>query len=192
VVPPWFPAVPGQYGQVAGSYLYPYNLIPVSGPATTDARGIRATDNADPAMTGTGLPGSMLGVTANKGNMLGTSSNMKYHISAGPAPVQTVQTGISPGAGVVMPTVEDPGGAPPKNAVGGLESAQSTTVPAVPGNSQVLEDPKGGQPAAASAAPTSTAAPAPSAPTAQVWPQTPGFAPGAYGTGTGPSISAGQ
>jgi hypothetical protein len=194
-VPPYFPPAPGQGGQYPGSYLYPYNLIPVSGPATTDARGIRATDNADSAMTADGLPGSELGLTPNKGNVLGAGSSMKYHISAGPAPVPTVQPGISPAAGVVEPTVEDPGGAPPTNGVGGLESAQSTTVPAVPGNAQVLEDPAGNNPAAAAAAAASatpTPSPAPATPTPQVWPQTPGFAPGAYGTGTGPNISAGQ
>ncbi len=193
-VPPFFPPAPGQGGQYPGSYLYPYNLIPVSGPATTDARGIRASASVDADSEAEGLPGSELGLTPNKGNILGTSSSMKYHISAGPAPVQTVQPGISPGAGEVMPTVEDPGGAPPTSAPS-AESAQATTAPAVPGNSQVLENPAGLNPSAAAAAAASatpTPSPAPATPTPQVWPQTPGFAPGAYGTGTGPGISAGQ
>ena len=183
--PPYIPGAPYAY---PGSYLYPYNLIPVSGPATTDERGIRAADNADPSMSSTGLPGSQLGQTANKGNVLGTSSSMKYHIGAGLAPTQTVQPGITPEAGDQFAAAEDPGGAPPKNA-SGSEAAGPTSLPAVPGNAQILEDVHGqsGGPQAESTTPSS----APSAPTVQVWPQTPGFAPGAFGTGTGPGISAG-
>ena len=185
-VPPYLPGVPYPY---PGSYLYPYNLIPVYGPATTDARGIRATANVDPAMSASGMPGSQLGQTPNKGNALGTNSNMRNNISAGPAPEQTVQPGVSIGAGVVMPTVEDPTGAPPKSPTG-AESGQPSAVPAVPGNSQVMEDPAGQPPASPSAPEAQAPAPAPQA--TQVWPQTPGFAPGAFGTGPGPGISAGQ
>jgi hypothetical protein len=183
--PPYLPGVPYPY---PGSYNYGYNLIPVSGPAVADARGVRATANADPAMQAQGLPGSELGLAPNKSNVLGTSSSTRYHISAGPAPTQTVQPGISVGAGVVEPTVEDPGGAAPKTPTA-AESTPPTTAPAVPGNGQILEDPKG-QPAAAATAPTPTPAPGP--PTPEVMPQTSGFTPGAYGTGTGPGISAGQ
>lgn len=185
-VPPYLPDVPYPY---PGSYLYPYNLIPVYGPATNDARGIRATANADPAMSASGMPGSQLGLTPNKTNVLGTYSSMRNNISAGPAPEQAVQPGLSIGAGVVMPTVEDPTGAPPKSPIG-AESAQPSAVPAVPGNSQVMESPTG-QPAAPPSAPEAQA-PAPAPQAVQVWPQTPGFAPGAFGTGPGPGISAGQ
>lgn len=183
-VPPYLPGVPYPY---PGSYLYIYNLIPVYGPATTDARGIRATANVDPAMSAAGMPGSQLGLSPNKSNQLGTYSSMRNDISAGPAPEQIVQPGVSIGAGVVMPTVEDPTGAPPKDTTA-AESAQPSAVPAVPGNSQVMENPTG-QPAAP---PSAQMAPAPGPQAVQVWPQTPGFAPGAFGTGPGPSISAGQ
>lgn len=185
-VPPYLPDAPLPY---PGSYLYPYNLIPVYGPATTDARGIRATGTVDPAMSATGMPGSQLGLAPNKSNELGTYSSMRNNISAGPAPEQTVQPGVSIGAGVVMPTVEDPTGAPPKSPID-AESAQPGTAPAVPGNSQVMEDPTG-QPAAAAPAAAEAQAPATAPQAVQVWPQTPGFAPGAPGTGPGPGISAG-
>lgn len=183
-IPPYIPDVPYPY---PGSYLYVYNLIPVYGPAVNDARGIRAAATADPAMIAQGMPGSQLGQAANKSNVLGTYSNMKNNISAGPAPDQIVQPGISPAAGNQMPLVEDPNGVAPTNPTG-PESTQPTGVPVAPGNSQILET-ANGQPAAAPAA-----APAPpSGPAAvQVWPQTPGFAPGAFGTGPGPVISAGQ
>jgi hypothetical protein len=184
-IPPYIPDVPYPY---PGSYLYAYNLIPVYGPAINDARGVRATANADPTMTAEGMPGSQLGQAANKSNILGTSSSMKNNISAGPAPAQIVQPGISPGAGNQMPVVEDPHGQPPANPTS-AESTQPTGTPAVPGNSQVLESPNG-QPPSPAPAPSPTPAPAP--PAAQVWPQTPGFAPGAFGTGPGPGISAGQ
>lgn len=186
-IPPYIPDVPYPY---PGSYLYAYNLIPVYGPALNDARGIRATATADPAMIAQGMPGSQLGQAANKSNMLGTYTSMKNNISAGPAPQQTVQPGISPAAGNQMPLVENPDGVAPTNAPG-AESAQPTAVPVAPGNSQVLES-ADGQSASAAPAP-SPAPPPPPGPTAvQVWPQTPGFAPGAFGTGPGPVISAGQ
>ncbi|MFN8073246.1 MAG: hypothetical protein U0R66_15795 [Mycobacterium sp.] len=180
-IPPYIPDVPYPY---PGSYLYPYNLIPVYGPAINDARGVRAAGTADPTMTAEGMPGSELGPAANKSNILGTYSSMKNNISAGPAPAQIVQPGISPGAGNQMPVVEDPRGLPPGNEPSS-ESTQPTGTPAVPGNAQVLESPTG-QP------PTSSPTPAPAPPAVQVWPQTPGFAPGAFGTGSGPGISAGQ
>ena len=170
-VPPYLPDVPYPY---PGSYLYPYNLIPVYGPATTDSRGIRANANVDPAMSASGMPGSQLGLGPNKTNVLGTYSSMRNNISAGPAPDQTVQPGVSIGAGVVMPTVEDPTGAPPKSPID-AESAQPTAVPAVPGNSQVIESPTG-QPAASPSAPEAQA-PATAPQAVQVWPQTPGFRP---------------
>lgn len=179
-IPPYIPDVPYPY---PGSYLYPYNLIPVYGPALNDARGIRATANSDPAMIAEGMPGSQLGRAANKSNILGTYSSMKNNISAGPAPDQIVQPGITPGAGNQMPIVENPDGVAPANPTG-AESTQPTAVPVAPGNSQILES-VNGQPAGAATPP-----PGPSA--VQVWPQTSGFAPGAFGTGPGPSISAGQ
>lgn len=182
-VPPYIPDVPYPY---PGSYLYAYNLIPVYGPALNDTRGIRAAATADPAMTAQGMPGSQLGQAANRQNALGTYTNMKNNINAGPAPDQVVQPGISPGAGNQMPLVESPTGVAPANPPG-AESAQPTSVPTAPGNSQVLESPNGLPPTAPDTPPP---IPGPSA--VQVWPQTPGFAPGAFGTGPGPAISAGQ
>lgn len=184
-IPPYIPDVPYPY---PGSYLYAYNLIPVYGPAINDARGIRANVTADPAMTAQGMPGSQLGQSANRENILGTYSSMKNNISAGPAPAQIVQPGIGPGAGNQMPVVENPNGVAPANLTD-LESAQPTSVPVAPGNSQVLESPDG-QPAGA--APPPAPSPPPGLPVVQVWPQTPGFAPGAFGTGPGPAISAGH
>lgn len=185
IIPPYIPDVPYPY---PGSYLYAYNLIPVYGPALNDARGVRASASADPAMSAQGMPGSQLGLSPNKSNVLGTSSSMKNHISAGPAPDQVVQPGISPGAGNQMAVVEDPNGLPPANPTG-PESAQPGSAPAVPGNSQVLEVPNG-QPAPAT--PAAAPVPAPGSGAVQVWPQTPGFAPGAFGTGPGVNVSAGQ
>ena len=175
-----------------GSYQYFYNLIPVSGPATTDARGIRAVASVDPASEANGLPGSQLGLTANKSSPLGNNASMRYHISAGLSPAPSVQPGLSIAAGDDVPTVEDLGGAPPKTAPG-AESAQSTTVPAVPGNSQIVEDPGGAAPGSSSSTPQAESS-QPSGPVAppavQVFPGTSGFSTLAPGTGSGPGISA--
>ena len=187
--------IPGSLSALVypGSYQYFYNLIPVSGPATTDARGIRAVASVDPASEANGLPGSQLGLTANKSSPLGNNASMRYHISAGLSPAPVVQPGLSIGAGEDAPTVEDLGGAPPKSAPS-AESAPSTVAPAVPGNSQVVEDPGGAAPGSSSSSTPQAESSQPSGPVAppavQVFPGTSGFSTLAPGTGSGPGVNA--
>ncbi|MGB8402816.1 MAG: hypothetical protein WCE30_01930, partial [Mycobacterium sp.] len=117
-----------------GNYSFPANIIPVYPPATVDARGIRATVSNDPTMAAQGMPGSALGLSPNKANIL-TSSSTRYRIGAGTSPnpaLPTVNPGVNIGAGMEAPTLEDPGGAPPKTAPA-AESAEPTTAPTDPG-----------------------------------------------------------
>ncbi|MUL45741.1 hypothetical protein FZI85_23660 [Mycobacterium sp. CBMA293] len=69
--------------------------------------------------------------------------------------------GTNIGAGMEVPTLEDPGGAAPKTAAG-AESAQPTAAPAVPGQPAPILEAATGVPAAAT--PTSTAPAAPAGP----------------------------
>ena len=148
-LPPPPPYVPGVPLPFPGSYLYPYNVITVPAPATFDARGVRATDNADPTSAADGMPGSQMGLSPNKSNYL-TSANARYGIGAGLTPPQTVSPGMNIGAGMEVPALEDPGGQPPKSPTG-AESSQPTSVPAVPGQpAPILEDPNGQPPGSSS------------------------------------------
>ncbi|MUL48910.1 hypothetical protein FZI85_20090 [Mycobacterium sp. CBMA293] len=159
---PWMPGAPVPVSGTMGSYSNLFNIIAVPPPAAFDARGIRATAGVDPAMAADGMPGSALGLSPNKANLL-TSSSTRYRIGASlnPNPIlPTVNPGTNIGAGMEVPTLEDPGGAAPKTAPG-AESSQPTSMPAIPGQpAPILESPNG-QPA--SATPTS-AAPTPAGP----------------------------
>ncbi len=160
---PWFPGPPVPVSPTMGSYTFAPNWITSPPPAAYDARGVRASASVDPAMNADGLPGSALGLAPNKANLL-TSSSTRYRIGAGMSPnptLPTVAPGTNIGAGMEVPTLEDPGGAAPKSAPG-AESAQPTTAPAVPGQPAPILEAATGQPAAA--APTSTPEPAPSGP----------------------------
>jgi hypothetical protein len=159
---PWFPGPPAPVSPTMGSYTFAPNWITSPPPAAYDARGVRAAASVDPAMNADGLPGSALGLSPNKANLL-TSSSTRYRIGAGMSPnptLPTVAPGTNIGAGMEVPTLEDPGGAAPKTAPGS-ESAQPTTAPAVPGQPAPILEAATGQPAAAT--PTS-AEPAPSGP----------------------------
>lgn len=159
---PWMPGPPVPVSGTMGSYSNMFNIIAVPPPAAFDARGIRATAGVDPAMAANGMPGSALGLSPNKANML-TSSSTRYRIGAGMNPnptLPTVSPGTNIGAGMEVPTLEDLGGAAPK-ATSGAESSQPTSVPAVPGQpAPILESPNG---LPAQATPTS-AAPQPGGP----------------------------
>lgn len=141
--PPWIPGAPQAN---PGSYSFPYSIIAVPAPATTDARGIRAAATADPGAEASGIPGSQLGLSPNKPNAL-TSSSTRYRIGAGsnPSPsLPTVNPGTNIGAGMEVPTLEDPGGAAPKTAPS-AESSQSTIVPPIPGQPAPILEAPGGQ-----------------------------------------------
>ncbi len=159
---PWLPGPPLPVNGTMGSYSWPANIIAVAPPAAFDARGVRAAAGVDPAMAGDGMPGSALGLSPNKPNVL-TSSSTRYRIGAGSSPAPTLPTvnpGTNVGAGMEVPTLEDPGGAAPKSAPG-AESSQPTAVPMVPGQpAPILESPSGQPAAATTTAPAPAAAPA--------------------------------
>jgi hypothetical protein len=140
------PYIPGDVAPQPGSFSYPYNIIEVGPPATTDARGVRITSNAAPGLQLEGLPGSQLG---NAGQAPGTltSSSALNGIAVGnthpepPNPGINITAGPQPGA-----TLESPDGQAPQ-AVPGIESSLPTQDPTVP--QITLEDPKGRPPAPA-------------------------------------------
>lgn len=143
--PPWVPGAPQPN---PGSYSYPYSIIAVPAPATTDARGVRAAATVDPSATASGMPGSQLGSSPNKPNIL-TSSSTRYRVGAGSSPnpsLPTVNPGTNIGAGMGVPTLEDPGGAAPTTAAG-AESSQPTSVPPIPGQPAPILEAPNGQPA---------------------------------------------
>lgn len=159
---PWFPSPPAPVSPTMGSYTFAPNWITSPAPAGFDARGVRAMAGVDPAMAATGMPGSALGLSPNKSNLL-TSSSTRYRVNAGETAspsLPTVAAGTNVGAGMEVPTLEDPGGAAPKTAPG-AESAQPTTAPAVPGQPAPILEAANGQPAPAAA--DTSAAPAPPA-----------------------------
>lgn len=138
---PWFPLPPEPISPTMGSYTFAPNWITSPPPVGYDARGVRAMASVDPAMNASGMPGSALGMSPNKSNLL-TSSSTRYRIGAGMSPNPTlpsVAPGTNVGAGMEAPVLEDPGGAAPKTAPG-AESSQPTTAPAGPGQpAPVLE-----------------------------------------------------
>lgn len=159
---PWMPGPPVPVSPTMGSYTFAPNWITSPAPSGFDARGVRAVAGVDPAMAASGMPGSALGLSPNKSNLL-TSSSTRYRVGAGSSAnpsLPTVAPGTNIGAGMEVPTLEDPGGAPPKTAPG-AESAQPTSAPAVPGQPAPILEAANGQPAAA--APDTSAAPAPPA-----------------------------
>lgn len=159
---PWMPAPPFPVNATMGSYTFAPNWITSPAPSGLDARGIRATAGVDPAMAASGLPGSALGLSPNKANLL-TSSSTRYRIGAGTtaSPVlPSVAPGTNVGAGMEAPVLEDPGGAPPKSP-SGPESAQPTSAPAVPGQPAPILEAANGKPAPATE--TATAPPEASA-----------------------------
>ncbi len=146
---PWMPGPPVPVSPVVGNYTFAPNWITSPPPAAYDARGVRASASVDPAMNAEGLPGSALGLSPNKANLL-TSSSTRYRIGAGMSPstsLPAVAPGTNIGAGMEVPTLEDPGGAPPTSAPG-AESAQPTTAPAVPGQPAPILEAASGQQAA--------------------------------------------
>ncbi|MDR3660639.1 MAG: hypothetical protein P4L86_09620 [Mycobacterium sp.] len=155
---PWMPGPPVPVNGSMGSYTFAPNWITSPPPVANDARGVRALASVDPTMAADGMPGSALGLGPNKANLL-TSSSTRYRIGAGLSPnptLPTVNPGTNIGAGMEVPTLEDPGGAAPKTAPG-AESSQPTAAPAVPGQpAPILETPNG-QPAPATPSPTPAA-----------------------------------
>ena len=146
---PWMPGPPVPVSPTMGSYTFAPNWITSPAPAGFDARGVRAMAGVDPAMAASGMPGSALGLSPNKSNLL-TSSSTRYRVGAGSSAnpsLPTVAAGTNVGAGMEVPTLEDPGGAAPKSAPG-AESAQPTTAPAVPGQPAPILEAANGQPAA--------------------------------------------
>ncbi|WP_238396347.1 hypothetical protein [Mycolicibacterium sp. CBMA 234] len=137
--PPWIPGAPLPF---PGSFSYPYNIIAVPAPATTDARGVRMAAGVDPAAAADGLPGSKLGNSPNKPNIL-TSSSTRNGIAAGTVPAQPPNPGVNIGAGQENPALEDPSGKPPASATG-VESSPPTSAPGGPGApAPILESPSG-------------------------------------------------
>lgn len=162
---PWAPGPPVPVSPTMGSYTFAPNWITSPAPSGFDARGIKATASVDPTMAASGMPGSALGLPPNRSNLL-TSSSTRYRVGAGETPspsLPAVAAGPNIGAGMEVPTLEDPGGGPPKSAPG-AESAQPTAAPAVPGQPAPILEAANGQPAAAtdtSSAPAPPVAPLP-------------------------------
>lgn len=139
-LPPQPPYIPGDVSPEPGSFSYPYNIILVGPPATTDARGVRITTNAAAGQQLSGLPGSQLGNTGQAPGSLTNSSTLNG-ISVGNTHSQPANPGINitagPQTGV---TLESPGGLPPQQ-ISDLEAAAPTTDPTMP--VMGLEDPSG-------------------------------------------------
>ncbi|MEZ0052510.1 hypothetical protein ABIA30_003528 [Mycobacterium sp. MAA66] len=160
---PFFPSPPVPYSPTMGSYTFAPNWITSPPPVGFDARGVRAGITNDPAAATSGMPGSALGVSPNKSNLL-TSSSTRYRIGAGMGPstaLPSVAPGTNVGAGMEAPVLEDPGGAAPKSPVA-AESSEPTVAPAVPGQPAPILEAASGSAAAATPSPTPT--PAPSGP----------------------------
>ncbi|MDR3663513.1 MAG: hypothetical protein P4L86_24545, partial [Mycobacterium sp.] len=158
---PWMPGAPVPVSPTMGSYSWAPNWITSPPPAGFDARGVRAGVSVDPTMAASGMPGSALGVSPNKADLL-TSSSTRYRIGAGLSPnptLPTVTPGTNIGAGMEVPVLEDPGGAAPKSPVG-AESSQPTAIPAVPGQPAPILEAASGTPAAVTPSPAPTPVPA--------------------------------
>jgi len=158
---PWLPGAPYPISPTVGSYTFAPNWITSPAPSGLDARGVRATGGVDPAMEANGLPGSALGLSPNKANLL-TSSSTRYRIGAGTSAsplLPAVAPGTNIGAGMEAPVLEDPGGAAPKSGTG-AESSQPTSAPAVPGQPAPILEAANGKPAPAAPS-TEAAAPEP-------------------------------
>lgn len=81
--PPFFPAPTlGGLPAAPGSYSATYFVIVPPAPATTDARGVNVGTNSDPAAAAFGMPGSKLGNTPHKANVL-TSTSTRNGIMGG-------------------------------------------------------------------------------------------------------------
>lgn len=107
------PYLPGAPLAEPGSFDYPYNVIAVGPPASTDSRGTRIASSVDAPSQSTGLPGSRLGNGEQAPGPLVTS-NTRYGISAGlelPVPANPGIDAIAGGAAV--PSAENPDGHPP-------------------------------------------------------------------------------
>lgn len=134
------PYLPGNVDPAPGSFDYPYNIIVVGPPATTDARGVRINTNVDPGQQLSGLPGSQLGNTAQAPGSL-TNSSAQYGIGVGNSHPLPPNPGISisAGHGNGVP-LEHPAGLPPSSITNPESSAPDSdpTVPAL-----ALEDPEG-------------------------------------------------
>lgn len=138
--PPFFPAPTlGGLPAVPGSYSATYYVIIPPAPATTDARGVNVGSNADPAAAAYGLPGSKLGNSAHKPNVL-TSTSTRYGIQGGITPPAAPSTGVIAGGGSQVLAPEDPSGQP-SEGVASLESVAPETSPGLPAT--ILEDPSG-------------------------------------------------
>lgn len=144
--PPFFPAPTiGSLPVTPGSFSYTYFVIVPPAAATTDARGVNIGTNADPAMAAYGMPGSKLGNSPHKPNVL-TSTSTRYGIQGGVTPPATPSTGVIVGGGSQVLAPEDPGGQPPEGGTG-LESVAPETAPGLPAS--IVEDPSGQPPEAA-------------------------------------------
>lgn len=107
------PYLPGAPLAEPGSFDYPYNVIAVGPPPSTDSRGVRISSNADQPSQSTGLPGSKLGNGEQAPGPLVTS-NARYGISAGLEIPGPANPGIDARAGIAaLPSVEDPAGHSP-------------------------------------------------------------------------------
>ena len=141
--PPFFPAPTlGGLPAAPGSYSATYFVIIPPSPATTDARGVNISTNADPAAAAYGMPGSKLGNSPHKPNVL-TSASTRYGIQGGVTPPAVPSTGVIVGGGNQILALEDPRGQPPTSVLG-LESVAPDTAAGLPAS--VLEDPTGQPP----------------------------------------------
>lgn len=142
-LPPQPPYIPGDVSPQPGSFSYPYNIILVGPPATTDARGVRITTNAGAGQQLSGLPGSALGNTGQAPGSL-TNSSALNGISVGNTHSEPPNPGINITAGPQTSVqLENADGQSPQSVLG-IESALPTIDPTVP--QMALEDPNGKPP----------------------------------------------
>lgn len=138
------PYIPGDVSPQPGSFSYPYNIIVVGPPATTDARGVRITTNAAAGQQLSGLPGSQLGNTGQAPGSL-TNSSALHGISVGNSHPEPPNPGINITAGPQTSVqLESADGQSPQSVLG-IESALPTADPTMP--QIALEDPHGLRPA---------------------------------------------
>ncbi|MGB3485047.1 MAG: hypothetical protein WBB07_22855 [Mycobacterium sp.] len=149
-LPPQPPYIPGDVSPQPGSFDYPYNIIVVAPPATTDARGVKIHTNAGAGQQLSGLPGSQLGNTGQAEGSL-TNSSAQYGISVGNSHPEPPNPGIGITAGPQTSVqLESPDGRRPESALG-VESSLPNSDPTVP--VMELEDPQGNRAPAAATAP---------------------------------------
>jgi hypothetical protein len=141
--PPYPPGyVLGAPSVYPGGFSYQWMWNYTNPPAANDTRGVMVGTNADPAMSGVGMPGSRLGDAYPMPNTL-TAASARYGISAGLTPPQPGIPGVNVSGGPPQTLLESPSGAPPASPLG-VEAIAPSAMPGAPAAMSPLEDPLAG------------------------------------------------